>query len=143
MMILISSRLVFTFSDISDTGKNAVSIVLIIFLILVLLRTVGDMLRRKLTGNDDILITPGMLQTLEFQDRTDVGEVLTDYQILYRNRVMQIDQEFAMNSKAAKIFMSFVKISNPNQATSRVRVVSIPFSDLPKEAGSPLPKPES
>jgi hypothetical protein len=54
-------------------------VLLIIFLIVVLLRTVGTLLRRKLTSRDLILITPGILESLSPQDQNELSQVLTSY----------------------------------------------------------------
>jgi ABC-type transport system involved in cytochrome c biogenesis permease subunit len=139
MMLLISSRLIFTFTDVSEGWKNAIAVFLVIFLIFVLLRTVGILFLRKFRGNDHIIVTRGILESLESLDRTSICESLVDYQILHRNRVMQIGQDFAMNSKASQVYTSIDKMNNttskgtsPTQrrVPSRVRVVSIPFSNL-------------
>jgi hypothetical protein len=68
MMLLISSRIIFTFSDVSDSGKEVVAVVLIIFLLLILLRTVGESLRRRLAGKQPIIITPGLIDSLQDQE---------------------------------------------------------------------------
>jgi hypothetical protein len=130
-MVLISSRLIFTFSDVSDAGKNAIAAVIISFLVLILLHTFAGLFYKKVSLNDRIVINQGMLESLDFQDRANISEVFTDYNILHRQRVVEIDQEYAMGSKAAKAFLSMAKLGNiQTRVGGRVRIVSIPISDL-------------
>jgi hypothetical protein len=130
MVLLISSRLIFTFSDVSDVGKNAIAVVLIIFLILVLIRTVGKLILRKLRGNDTILVTRGMIESLESADRSSINEAVTNHQIFHRQRVVEIDRAYAMSCSASDLFVgSGVQPTNSSQAPAgivrhRVRVVS-------------------
>jgi hypothetical protein len=144
MMLLISSRLIFTFADVSEGWKNAIAVFLIVFLVFVLMRTIGILFIRKVKGNNHFLITRGILESLESFDRTSVSESLVDYQILHRNRVMQIEQDFAMNCKASAVYNAIDKMNITSGTTkptkprvpSRVRVVSVPFSNLDPDTTS-------
>jgi hypothetical protein len=140
MVILISSRLIFTFSDVSDAGKNAIAAVLITFLGLVLLRTIGGLVYKKISHNHHIPINQEILESLDAQDRASVSEVLADYNVLHRRRVVEIDQDYAMGSKAAKAFLLIAKLSNiPTRVGGRVRIVSIPINQLTPNQQSALP----
>jgi hypothetical protein len=97
-MILISSRIVFTFSDVTDSGKQVVAVVLIIFMILILLRSLGEKYYRRLNHNEPILITPGLINSLDPQVRADLGNTLLEY-LIDRRRGMQIDYDFVARSK--------------------------------------------
>jgi hypothetical protein len=140
MMLLISSRIIFTFSDVSPSGKEAVAVLLIVFLVLILLRTIGESLRRRITGKSPILVTPGMLKSLDPQEFFDVSHALASYQILHRRRVMEIDPDFAQSTKAASILLakSQVALATTTQTptgntiasgrSARIRVVSTALS---------------
>jgi hypothetical protein len=141
MMLLISSRIIFTFSDVSDSGKEAVAVLLIVFLVLILLRMVGENLRRRLTSKAPILITPGFVNSLEEQDSINISQALMNYHIVHRQRVMEIDPDFFQNTKAANVLASKSQISLgtiqtgniPSARPGRVRVVSTPLDKSPAD----------
>jgi hypothetical protein len=132
MLLLVASRFIFTFSDVSDAGKNAIGALLIVFLLIVLIRTVWTLACRKLTRRDLIVLTPGIVESLSPLDQTAISEVLMSYLISHRKKAVEIDQDFAINSKAAKVFLSIAKISGIG--IQKVRIVSVP---IPGDAGKP------
>jgi hypothetical protein len=120
MVLLISSRIIFTFGDVSESGKQVVSIVLIIFLAMNVIYTLGQILHQKFSPKPQILITPGMVESLRSQDRLDVAEVFLEHQVVFRKRVVQIDPDFASNSKAASILLSQISETRAPQSKGKV-----------------------
>jgi hypothetical protein len=104
IMLLISSRIIFTSSDVNTSAKDAVSVVLIIALVLLVIRTVRSSLHKRMAHKKGIMITQGLIESLEQQDRSNVNQAVVDYFILHKKRVLEIDQNFAMSCTAASVF---------------------------------------
>jgi hypothetical protein len=145
MMLLISSRIIFTFSDVGDSGKEVVAVLLIVFLVVILARTIGETLRQRVTRSQPFLITPGVIESLEPEERAQLGQAMLEYQVLNRRRAMELDQDFALNSTAAKLLFQkkVATTNNPNFGMSRVRIVSIPLSPSQPPATTTATAPAS
>jgi hypothetical protein len=132
-MLLISSRIIFTFSDVSDSGKEFVAALLMGFLLMVLIRTIFGIVRQKISRSQPFLITPGVIESLEPEERAQLSQALVEYHIVDRRRVMELDQTFALNSIAAKLLFQ-KKVATERDSSfggiSRVRVDSIPLGDV-------------
>jgi hypothetical protein len=106
MMILISSRIVFSLSDVSESGKEAVAAVLITFLVLILLRTLFLKYYRRINRSQPLFITPGLVRSLDAQTRTSLGEMMLDYTVLHRMRAVEVDLAYVIKNKATRLFQT-------------------------------------
>eukprot|EP00475_Leptophrys_vorax_P022572 TRINITY_DN30732_c0_g1_i3.p1 TRINITY_DN30732_c0_g1~~TRINITY_DN30732_c0_g1_i3.p1 ORF type:complete len:224 (-),score=64.56 TRINITY_DN30732_c0_g1_i3:34-705(-) len=102
MVILISSRLIFTFSDVGDKEKNAIGIVLVIFLVGILARNVGAILVRKVKGIRVFEVSAAQIESLDDRKRHDLFVATMHY--LTSNGVVEIEEDWAMKSDAAYVF---------------------------------------
>jgi hypothetical protein len=130
MMLLISSRIIFTFSDVSEFGKEVVAVLLIIFLVMVFLRTLGQKFHRRWKRNEPCLVTPELIKSLEKQDRMDLGDTVLTY-YMYRMRAMEIDFDFALQSKSSHILVrgkripAEIRTENANTLAVHVNAISL------------------
>jgi hypothetical protein len=116
MLILISSRLFFSFSDVKDTTRNIIAAALILLLMGVLIRTMLRLILRRVKRKQNIVVSPTKFESLQPHHKNLIMESLIEYQLFFRNRILEIDYDYAMNSKAAQSYL----IMNGKTASSAV-----------------------
>jgi hypothetical protein len=130
MTVLICSRIIFTFSDFSDSGKNAIAVVLIVALVLVLLHSVIGLLIRKIRGKQHIVVSPGAFESLTPEERSRVCKTWTEYQILHLKKLMEVDHDYAKLCAASKILMASTQ-KTAQVSTAQPTVMELPLTDSP------------
>jgi hypothetical protein len=128
---------VFAFPDVSDVGKNAVSTVMIIFLCLFFIRTVFQLVIRKVQDNDRITITQALIESLSPPARMELSLAITDYQILHRKRVLEIEQKFAIQRNV----MTLLSLNVAQETTTHVNqenVMQVPNENKIQVVSTPL-----
>jgi hypothetical protein len=146
MGLLMSSKLVFTSNEVGDDGaKEAIAIFLIIFLVVALARSIFMILRKRLRKSS-FIVTGYALNNLSSEVRKDISEVILQY--LTQKRSIEIDRDFALQSKAQKSFEELfagdtTQVMSTTAAAAfgvkpKIRVVSsVQEQELPQE--TPLP----
>jgi hypothetical protein len=102
MMLLIASRLVFTFPDVGENVKNGIGILLAVFLILILVRTVVMLLIKRVRSGKSFVLSSSMFEDLTQQEKAEVCQVVLEF--LTRKRTVEINREYALNSSAQRVF---------------------------------------
>jgi hypothetical protein len=131
MMLLISSRIIFTFSDVSDSGKEVVAVILIIFLLLILIRTLVESIQRRAAKDEPCLITPGLIDSLQEQERIQLSRAMMDYHVMHRKRVVELSQSFAQSANVSSIFPNQKKDSAQSKPSRRKIIVVSDLADAP------------
>eukprot|EP00475_Leptophrys_vorax_P015514 TRINITY_DN21842_c0_g1_i1.p1 TRINITY_DN21842_c0_g1~~TRINITY_DN21842_c0_g1_i1.p1 ORF type:complete len:501 (-),score=106.70 TRINITY_DN21842_c0_g1_i1:41-1369(-) len=102
MLLLISSRLVFTFDDVGDTEKRNIGIVFILFLSLMLFRTMMQILSNWLKKTHPFVISADQLEQLDENEQLLLSTAYLDF--VTSSGVFEIEQDVARTSDAADVF---------------------------------------
>jgi hypothetical protein len=129
-VLILSNRLIFTYSDVSDDAKNAIAAALIAVMLVILIRTIGLSLYRKVRRRSAVSVNYDLLTSLTPEDKVAVSQALTEFRVLRHKKTLEFEQDYALNSQAASILFSIAKASGVSSPiSSKVRVVSKPLPE--------------
>jgi hypothetical protein len=126
ILLLISSRLIFTFSDVNESSKELIAYLLIgSFLIIVFKDGWRIYIHEKVKDNEPILITPKEFNKIKSAAKTEdvyngLCVLLAEFHMFHRKRVLEYDVNTGQNKQ---VELAEVK-TEPKNADIVVQAVS-------------------